>query len=192
MNKHPLHFVVQKHAATRLHYDFRLELNGVLKSWAVPKGPSVNPSDKRLAIMVEDHPYDYRTFEGNIPQGHYGAGSVMIWDEGTYTDIWGDDPQKSETELRKELKDGEIKFILNGNKLKGEYALVKMGNDPEDKKWLLIKKKDQFASAKKDITRKDHSAFSGKSMEEISGRAKKSKAAASHQTHARDFSGRAF
>jgi bifunctional non-homologous end joining protein LigD len=138
-----LAFVVQRHYASHLHYDFRLELDGVLKSWAVPKGPSMNPEDKRLAVMVEDHPYDYRKFEGIIPAGNYGAGVVMIWDKGTYTSLAekrGDDIKN----IRAGLKSGEIKFKLNGEKLKGEFVLVKLHN-AEDNSWLLIKHNDEFA-----------------------------------------------
>src|SRR6266576_2140797 len=119
-------FVIQKHAASRLHYDFRLEMEGVLKSWAVPKGPSLNPNDKRLAMMVEDHPYDYKNFYGTIPAGNYGAGEVEIWDEGTYTDITGDDSPQAEKRLLAGLHKGEIKFILHGKKLNGEFVLVKI------------------------------------------------------------------
>src|ERR1700712_3661988 len=121
-----LKFVIQKHDASRLHYDFRLEMEGVLKSWAVPKGPSTDPAVKRLAMMVEDHPYDYRTFEGIIPQGEYGGGTVMVGDEGTYEPI---EPTKGraaqEKLLLKELESGSLKFILHGKKLKGEFALVR-------------------------------------------------------------------
>ncbi|MFT4092579.1 MAG: DNA polymerase ligase N-terminal domain-containing protein [Niabella sp.] len=140
-----LRFVIQRHAATRLHYDFRLEMEGVLKSWAVPKGPSLNPADKRLAMMVEDHPYDYRTFEGTIPEGNYGAGEVEIWDEGTYEALLKEPRKKDETILLNELKNGSIKFILHGKKLNGEFALVKMKTDDAGNAWLLIKHKDAYA-----------------------------------------------
>lgn len=139
-------FVVQRHHASRLHYDFRLELDGVLKSWAVPKGPSLNPKDKRLAMMVEDHPYDYRTFEGVIPEGNYGAGVVHIFDSGTYESLAGSrkDDQK---ELRKGLKEGNLKFRLNGKILRGEFALVRLKDG--DNAWLLIKHRDEYAVDKK-------------------------------------------
>ncbi len=142
-------FVVQRHAASRLHYDFRLEMEGVLKSWAVPKGPSLNPDDKRLAMMVEDHPYDYKDFEGNIPEGNYGAGQVEVWDSGTYEPLDETSKLSDEKELLKELKDGSLKFVLHGKKLKGEFALVKMKN-AENNAWLLIKHKDKFAEEEYD------------------------------------------
>jgi bifunctional non-homologous end joining protein LigD len=138
-----LAFVVQRHHASHLHYDFRLELDGVLKSWAVPKGPSMNPGDKRLAMMVEDHPFDYRKFEGIIPNGNYGAGVVMIWDEGSYTSLAEKRADDIKT-LRAGLNSGNLKFRLNGKKLKGEFALVKL-QGAEDNSWLLIKHNDQFA-----------------------------------------------
>ncbi|MCS3530650.1 DNA polymerase ligase N-terminal domain-containing protein [Chryseobacterium sp. JUb7] len=148
-SKDKLIFVIQRHAASRLHYDFRLEMEGVLKSWAVPKGPSLNPNDKRLAMMVEDHPYDYKDFEGNIPEGNYGAGQVEIWDSGTYEPLDETSKLSDEKELLKELKAGSLKFILHGKKLKGEFALVKMKN-AENNAWLLIKHKDTFAEEKYD------------------------------------------
>jgi len=139
-----LEFVVQRHKATRLHYDFRLEMDGVLKSWAVPKGPSLNPKDKRLAMMVEDHPYDYKNFEGVIPEGNYGAGIVEIWDSGTYVDIDNSPRELAEKKLKSGLKAGNLKFQLCGKKLNGEFALVKLkGND--DNSWLLIKHNDAYA-----------------------------------------------
>jgi len=161
-----LRFVVQEHHASRLHYDFRLELDGVLKSWAVPKGPSMNPHDRHLAVQVEDHPYEYRTFEGVIPEGNYGAGKVIIWDEGTY-EPYHDDPDDEAT-LRKELKKGHLTFFLHGKKLKGEFALIKMHND-DPKAWLLIKKSDDYASTA-DITRQDQSVKSHKTVEELEGK----------------------
>lgn len=137
-------FVVQRHKASRLHYDFRLELDGVLKSWAVPKGPSLNPKDKRLAMMVEDHPYDYKDFAGIIPEGNYGAGIVEIWDNGTYADIENSPEEKAEKNIRAGLKAGNLKFQLFGKKLKGEFALVKL-KGKEDNSWLLIKHNDEYA-----------------------------------------------
>ena len=162
-----LRFVVQKHAASHLHYDFRLEMDGVLKSWAVPKGPSLDADIKRLAMMVEDHPFDYRNFEGVIPKGQYGGGTVIVWDEGTYetTDSVGGDVKKQEKELLKQLKAGKLKFKLNGNKLKGEFALVKAYGKAENS-WLLIKLDDKYASDK-DITLKDKSVISKKSIAQM-------------------------
>ncbi|HTN36824.1 MAG TPA: non-homologous end-joining DNA ligase [Arachidicoccus sp.] len=162
-----LHFVVQKHDASRLHYDFRLEMQGVLKSWAVPKGPSQDPAVKRLAMKVEDHPYDYKDFEGVIPEGNYGAGTVIVWDEGTYEAIDGSEnkgKKQMEAALLKELKSGNLKIRLKGKKLKGAFALVKTNADSMgENAWLLIKHKDQFAS-QKDITEKDKSVKSGKTI----------------------------
>lgn len=145
-SKGKLKFVVQRHAASRLHYDFRLEMDGVLKSWAVPKGPSLNPADKRLAMMVEDHPFDYRTFEGTIPAGNYGAGVVEIWDEGTYEPLNKIKGKSDDLVMQSELESGSIKIIMHGNKLQGEFALVKIKNSEEGNPWLLIKHKDEFAT----------------------------------------------
>jgi bifunctional non-homologous end joining protein LigD len=160
-----LRFVVQKHAATRLHYDLRLELDGVLKSWAVPKGPSLNPKDKRLAKMTEDHPFDYRHFEGVIPKGSYGAGTMIIWDEGVYQAPGAGSREESENSLREGLENGNLKFTLEGKKLQGEYALVRMKDDNGDN-WLLIKKNDEFASSE-DVLEQSQSVRSGSSLEEI-------------------------
>jgi bifunctional non-homologous end joining protein LigD len=159
-----LPFVVQKHAASRLHYDFRLGWNGVLKSWAVAKGPSYDPGDKRLAVQVEDHPWEYRDFEGTIPKGQYGGGTVMLWDKGDWVPL-GDVDQG--------LKDGHLKFDLHGKKLKGRWVLVRMrgrAGGPDKPNWLLIKEKDEFARESSDepITEKaPDSAASGQSMDEI-------------------------
>jgi bifunctional non-homologous end joining protein LigD len=136
-------FVVQRHDATRLHYDFRLEMDGVLKSWAVPKGPSINPSDKRLAVMVEDHPVSYIGFYGSIPKGNYGAGTVDIWDEGSYTPVDPKGKPISEREALKTLDAGNLKFSLNGKHLKGEFALVRL---KDEKNWLLIKHRDKYST----------------------------------------------
>ena len=142
-------FVIQRHDARNLHYDFRLEIEGVLKSWAIPKGPSLNPSDKRLGIMVEDHPYDYHSFEGTIPKGNYGAGEVSIWDEGVYEPLYKVEGKDDETILLEGLKKGSLKIIMYGNKLKGEFALVKMKTAKEENAWLLIKHKDKYAIEEK-------------------------------------------
>lgn len=162
-----LRFVVQKHDASHLHYDFRLEMDGVLKSWAVPKGPSMDPNIKRLAMMVEDHPYDYRHFEGIIPQGQYGGGTVIVWDEGTYEPVEGpkDDIAAMDKNLRHQLYSGKLKFKLNGEKLKGEFALVK-AYGRGDNGWLLMKLEDRYASDK-DITKKDKSVISGKTITQM-------------------------
>lgn len=139
-----LSFVVQRHKASQLHYDFRLEMEGVLKSWAVPKGPSMNPADKRLAMMVEDHPYDYKDFKGVIPEG-YGAGIVEIWDKGTYTPVDEKGNIIEEKKLKASLKAGSIKFSLKGKKLQGEFALVRLKNIEKGNSWLLIKHRDDYA-----------------------------------------------
>lgn len=144
-SKDMLVFVVHKHFASHLHFDLRLELDGVLKSWAVPKGPSINPKDKKLAVMVEDHPLEYKDFEGIIPEGNYGAGKVYIWDYGTYHALDTDDMQQSSRILREGLEKGHMTFILNGEKLRGEFALIRLKKaSPKD--WLLIKKNDEFAA----------------------------------------------
>jgi len=156
-------FVVHKHAARALHYDLRLEMEGVLKSWAVPKGPSLDPSLKRLAVMVEDHPFEYKDFEGVIPEGNYGAGSVIIWDRGFYRppSAAGDDSVK---QLLAGLRKGDLKFVLEGEKLRGEFALVKTGKD--GKSWLLLKKKDRYAT-REDILGENRSVLSGRTLEEV-------------------------
>ncbi len=158
-------FVVQKHAARALHYDLRLELEGALKSWAVPRGPSLDPSVKRLAVMVEDHPLDYRDFEGLIPEGNYGAGSVIVWDRGVYHHPSAGDRKESERLLREGLKKGDMKFVREGEKHQGEYALVKTRTD--DKSWLLLKKKDSHATPA-DILKENRSVISGRTLEEVS------------------------
>jgi bifunctional non-homologous end joining protein LigD len=160
-------FVIQKHHATRLHYDFRLEMEGVLKSWAVPKGPSYDPTVKRLAMMTEDHPYDYAAFEGVIPADNYGAGNVIIWDQGTWDFIEpGDDPVKA-------LKSGKLTFRLNGKKMFGEWALVRISGRGRagDKvnEWLLLKHRDGFANDKIDITEvAPRSVVSNKEVDDVS------------------------
>ncbi|MFL5764074.1 MAG: DNA ligase D [Bacteroidia bacterium] len=155
-------FVVQKHDASHLHYDFRLELNGVLKSWAIPKGPSMDPGEKRLAMMVEDHPYSYRNFEGTIPEGNYGAGNVIVWDNGTFHEIGNTDKESSEKATVAGIKKGHLSFFLEGKKLKGEFALIKVRGRQENA-WLLIKKDDKYASTE-DILLKDKSVISRKKL----------------------------
>jgi bifunctional non-homologous end joining protein LigD len=165
-DKDKLMFVIQKHDASRLHYDFRLEMEGVLKSWAIPKGPSTDPKTKRLAMMVEDHPFDYRNFEGIIPKGEYGGGTVIVWDQGTYEPIEEIKGKKAqEKHLLKQLQEGSLKLKLHGERLQGEYALVKTHGMGENG-WLLIKHKDEFASTK-DITKQDTSVLSGKTIEKM-------------------------
>lgn len=162
-----LRFVVQKHDATNLHYDFRLEMGKVLKSWAVPKGPSMDPRVKRLAMEVEDHPYDYRTFEGIIPEGNYGAGTVMVWDEGTYH-IYGEEYDSKASEdaaLRKQWSEGKIHIVLEGKKLKGEFALVRSSWSGK-KSWLLMKLKDAYAT-RDDVLLEERSAVTHRTLEEI-------------------------
>ncbi len=157
-------FVVHKHAARTLHYDLRLELEGVLKSWAVPRGPSLDPAVKRLAIMVEDHPFEYRDFEGVIPEGNYGAGSVIIWDRGFYRHPAARDGNESEKLLREGLHKGDMKFILEGEKLQGEFALVRTGRD--GKSWLLLKKKDRHGIMG-EILQENRSVVSRRTLEEV-------------------------
>ena len=173
-------FVVQKHDATRLHYDFRLEMEGVLKSWAVPRGPSLDPADKRLAMQVEDHPVSYFDFEGNIPEGNYGAGSVMVWDVGTWTPlspvpVAGKYVPGTEAEAAAMLAKGDLKFRLNGKRLQGDFALVKMkGRRPGSKgnEWLMIKKHDEYVVEGYDAGDIDESVLSQRSMDEIAGDAR--------------------
>lgn len=164
-SKGTLSFVVQKHHASHLHYDFRLELDGVLKSWAIPKGPSMNPGDKRLAMMVEDHPIEYGKFEGIIPKRNYGAGTVMVWDEGNYGPMEKDPDRDEEKILKEGLHKGDLKFVLNGKKLKGEFVLVRLKSG-KGNEWLLIKKKDKYAS-EDDIARKDKSVVSKRTLDQI-------------------------
>jgi bifunctional non-homologous end joining protein LigD len=164
----PLLFVVQQHSARRLHYDFRLECDGVLKSWAVPKGPALDPSEKRLAVQTEDHPYDYASFEGVIPPGQYGAGEVIVWDCGVYSPdeddaTWFHDRARAEREVREGLEKGKLSVLLRGEKLKGSFALVRT---KDAKQWLLIKHKDRFAVAS-DVTAQDRSVLSGAAVEEL-------------------------
>ncbi len=154
-------FVVQKHRATRLHYDFRLEMDGVLKSWAVPKGPSLDPADKRLAMQVEDHPVSYFDFEGIIPAGNYGAGTVMVWDVGTW------EPEGDDHAM---LAKGDFKFRLDGEKLKGSFALIhirsrKPGNKGTE--WLLIKHRDAYVQEPYDIDEYDYSALTKRTLDQI-------------------------
>jgi bifunctional non-homologous end joining protein LigD len=158
-------FVIQKHQASHLHYDFRLEMEGVLKSWAVPKGPSYDPSVRRLAMMTEDHPYDYAAFEGVIPEGNYGAGNVIIWDQGRWEFIEpGDDPVAA-------LQSGKLTFRMHGKKMFGEWALVKIrgkGSSDKGNEWLLLKHRDEFANEKVDVTKlAPRSVVSNRTIDEV-------------------------
>lgn len=185
-------FVVQKHAASKLHYDFRLEADGVLKSWAIPKGPSLSPKDKRLAMPVEDHPLSYAYFEGTIPNGNYGAGQVIVWDRGYYHVPGIKDSKESEKIILEGLTKGRIEFVLEGEKLKGEFSLVKMHLKNKET-WLLIKKKDMY-STEEDITQKTRSVISEReiSNKEISNKEtsnienKKTKVSNKTETQKRD------
>src|SRR6202521_253084 len=155
------YFCVQRHDATRLHYDFRLEVDGTLKSWAVPKGPSLEPLAKHLAMHVEDHPIDYGGFEGNIPKGEYGGGSVMLWDRGTYELLGDGVPPIAQIER------GDLKFRLHGEKLRGEFALVLMRGRGKGNEWLLIKKKDTEAQPGYNVEDHARSVLSGRTQQEI-------------------------
>ncbi len=161
-----LRFVVQMHEASHLNYDFRLEINGVLKSWSVPKGPSTDTDIKRLAIMSEDHPYDHINFEGIIPSG-YGAGTVLVWDNGCYEMAFANtrDKKEQDKEFQKGIKAGKLHFVLQGKKLKGEFMLVNT-NSKEENIWLLFKMKDEYVS-KNDITLNDKSVISKKTINQI-------------------------
>ncbi|HXS96585.1 MAG TPA: DNA polymerase ligase N-terminal domain-containing protein [Candidatus Limnocylindrales bacterium] len=154
------YFCVQRHDASRLHYDFRLEMDGVLKSWAVPKGPTLDPGVRHFAAMVEDHPVDYGGFEGNIPAGNYGAGSVMLWDRGTF-ELLGD------ASGAEQLARGDLKFRLHGDKLNGDYAIVHMKGRGKGNEWLIIKKRDEFAEEGWDVEAHAYSVLSGRTQEEI-------------------------
>src|SRR5450432_227194 len=164
----PLMFVVQQHSALRLHYDFRLECDGVLKSWAVPKGPSLDRSEKRLAVRTEDHPYDYASFEGVIPAGQYGAGEVIVWDCGVYSpdeggETWFHDRPRAQREVRDGLEKGKLSIQLRGQKLKGSFALVRT---KEKNQWLMIKHKDRFVTSA-DVTQQNLSVLSGRTVTEL-------------------------
>src|SRR3954470_20911355 len=167
-----LRFVIQKHAASHLHFDFRLELDGVMKSWAVPKGPSYDPSVKRLAMQVEDHPIDYNTFEGTIPQGEYGGGTVMLWDRGTYTSALNEDDPIPE--LRRGYAKGDLKILLHGERMHGSWVLVRTRRGSDEKpQWLLIKHRDEFAKPGSDIVADVMtSVTTGRTMEEIASNKK--------------------
>jgi DNA ligase D-like protein (predicted 3'-phosphoesterase) len=157
-------FVVQKHDASRLHYDFRLEVDGVLKSFAIPKGPSMNPRDKRLAVPTEDHPLEYRNFEGIIPEGQYGAGRVIVWDTGTFRNITKRDGQP--VPLDQAIENGQLAIWLEGKKLKGGFALTRI-RDGKKPVWLLVKKRDEYANAGDPATEQPASVLTGRTIEEL-------------------------
>src|SRR5688572_30458014 len=162
-------FVIQKHAASDLHYDLRLELDGVMRSWAVPKGPSLDPGNKRLAMQVEDHPMGYNTFEGTIPKGEYGGGTVMLWDRGTYSPDEPDQGESDEDAVRRGLKSGKLSFTFHGERLRGSYALVRTDRGPKPK-WLLIKHRDNEVRTGTDITEDVMTSVdTGRTMAEIAG-----------------------
>ena len=166
-----LRFVIQKHAASHLHYDLRLELDGVMKSWAVPKGPSYDPKVRRLAMEVEDHPIEYNKFEGTIPQGEYGGGTVMLWDRGTYEPEVG----VGEAAVREGYEHGDLKIIMHGKRMFGGWVLVRMRRDAAGRaQWLLIKHRDEFASADVDVTSvAKTSVATGRTMEQIAKRSRR-------------------
>jgi bifunctional non-homologous end joining protein LigD len=158
-------FVIQKHRATRLHYDFRLEMEGVLRSWAIPKGPNFDPAEKRLAVETEDHPLDYGGFEGLIPKGNYGAGNVIIWDNGTYEMVDPETPEKG-------YKKGKLHFTLKGKKLRGEWVLVRGSREP--KQWIFFKVRDKYATTDGDVTEdRPESVISGSLVEDVGNPSKK-------------------
>ncbi len=162
-------FVIQQHDATAMHYDFRLEAEGVLKSWAVPKGPSTDPRDKRLAMLTEDHPMEYASFEGVIPEGEYGAGPVIVWDEGTFRNLTEDDGR--EVPLARGLDRGHVKFWLEGTKLRGGWSLRRttIGRDAREK-WLLVKLKDEEADARRNpVSSQPESVRSGRTIRQVTG-----------------------
>lgn len=164
--KNPL-FVVQQHDASTLHWDFRIEVGGVLKSWALPKGPSTNPKDKRLAVATEDHPLDYADFEGVIPEGEYGAGTVIVWDAGPFKNITEDDDGQ-EVPIAKALKQGHAEVWLEGKKLRGGYALVHAKLRGDEKNWLLVKMNDEGADARRRPVRTEpESVLSGRTNDQV-------------------------
>lgn len=157
--------MIQKHQARQLHYDVRLEVDGVLKSWAVPKGPSMDPADRRLAMPTEDHPLEYAAFEGGIPKGEYGAGSVIVWDRGTYRNLREEKPEKEgRATMAQAVEEGMVEVWLEGEKLQGGFALIRTG----DRRWLLIKMKDTKAAPGRDVTaERPESVVSGRTLEEV-------------------------
>jgi DNA ligase D-like protein (predicted 3'-phosphoesterase) len=164
-------FVIQQHDATAMHFDFRLEAKGVLKSWAVPKGPSTNPKDKRLAMRTEDHPIGYATFEGVIPEGEYGAGPVIVWDTGTYRNLTEKDGK--EVPVDRAVEDGHVSFWLEGKKLAGGYALTRTGGG-ERERWILVKRVDEAADARRNpVKTEPRSVLSGRTVEEMGAKGRR-------------------
>ncbi len=163
-------FVIQKHDASTLHYDFRLEVGGVLASWAVPKGPSTDPRDKRLAVPTEDHPLEYASFEGVIPEGEYGGGTVLVWDAGVYRNLRAE-KEENRLDMEQSIADGKVEIWLEGEKLQGGYALIRTGGGPKPR-WLLIKMSDDAADARRDpVSTEPASVLSGRTLEEIAQQA---------------------
>jgi DNA ligase D-like protein (predicted 3'-phosphoesterase) len=159
-------FVIQKHDASRLHFDFRISVDGVLKSWAVPKGPSTNPKEKRLAVPTEDHPIEYADFEGTIPEDEYGGGTVMVWDAGTYENL-KENENVDKVSMSKQIKDGHTIFWLNGKKLNGGYALTRTKKG-KDEKWILVKMKDDEADARRNpVSTENKSVLTGRTLKQI-------------------------
>jgi bifunctional non-homologous end joining protein LigD len=192
----PLTFTTQKHSARRLHYDFRLEIDGVLVSWAVPKGPSYNPAERRLAIQTEDHPYDYGTFEGIIPSGEYGAGEVIVWDAGTYTIVEDAelpdfrDRADAERRAREGLEGGHLRLFLNGRKLKGGWSLTRTRGKGTGSQWLFIKRRDSLEDPARDVTLEARSVLSGLRIEDLkAGKPSPPKAHASLRPTAKALAG---
>ncbi|MGH8273957.1 MAG: DNA polymerase ligase N-terminal domain-containing protein [Gammaproteobacteria bacterium] len=161
-------FVIQKHDASRLHYDFRLEIDGTLKSWAVPKGPSTDPSEKRLAVETEDHPLEYADFEGTIPEGEYGGGTVMVWDTGWYRNLKSDEDDGKERSMGDAWKDGHLTFWLEGKKLRGGYALTRFRTERGKAQWLLVKMDDEAADAGRNpVSSQPESVLSARTLKQI-------------------------
>ncbi len=170
--RHP-RFSIQKHSATSLHYDLRLEVDGVLASWAVPKGPSLNPADKRLAMRTEDHPLEYLEWEGVIPKGEYGAGPMIVWDRGVFQNI-SETRSGKPMDLATAIEKGDVKIFMLGEKIKGAYALVRTGPAGDRERWLLIKKRDEGADARRRPTStQPESVLSGKTIEQLKAEAEK-------------------
>ncbi|MDX1637723.1 MAG: DNA polymerase ligase N-terminal domain-containing protein [Balneolaceae bacterium] len=168
MAEHPI-FVIQKHDATTLHYDFRLQVEGVLVSWVIPKGPSTDPAEKRLALRVEDHSMEHAEFEGVIPEGEYGAGTVLVWDKGTYRNLMAEKDPGEKAAMQESISDGHVEVWLRGEKIRGGYALIRTSNgEQEQERWLLVKMDDEEADARRNpVHTEPESVLSGRTLEEI-------------------------